>query len=85
MDDVLAAVRAAVAGVRVDRLAVTHPADDDNVWFIRRPGGGEDLQIDSHPGGRPPFTIETDAGGPRTVATVEEAVALIEHWLLAAQ
>lgn len=86
IDAVLAAVRASAAGAQVARLAITHPADDDHVWFIRRSGGTAELQINSHhPDGQPPFTIETDQhGGSITVTTVEEAIEVIDHWLLAA-
>ena len=85
IEAVLAAVRASVGGVRVDRLAVTHLADDDNVWFIRTSGGAEEVQIDSHPNGQPPFFIETDQHRQVTALTVREAIEVIERWLLAAQ
>jgi len=77
-------VQAGVAGAGVSRLAVTHSADDDNVWFIRTPGGEVEVQIDSHPNGEPSF-LETDQHSQVTATTVREAVDIIERWLLAAQ
>ena len=85
IDEVLASVRARVAGVQVSRLAVTHRADDDNVWFIRTSAGAAEVQVDSHPNGEPPFLIETDQHRQVTVLTVREAIDVIEHWLLASQ
>src|SRR6266496_1178445 len=82
---VLAAVRAGVAGARVDRLAVTYPADDDNLWFIQRAEGAARVQIGSHRNGRPPFLIESDQHDRRvTAVTVQEAIDVIEDWLLGA-
>jgi hypothetical protein len=85
IDAVLASVQRAVAGAQVSRLAVTHPADDDNVWFIGTASGKAEVQIDSHPNGQPPFLIEIDQQRPVTALTVGEAVDVIERWLLAAE
>lgn len=85
IDDVLAAVRARVSGAEVSRLAVTHSADDDNVWLIRSSDGGVEVQIDSHPDGKPPFYLETDHHGQITATTAREAAAIIEGWLLTGQ
>lgn len=85
IDAVLTAVRASVPGARVRRLVATHPADDDNVWFIRTSGAAAEVQIDSHPDGEPPFLIEDDQHGQVTTLTIQEAVEVIERWLLAAQ
>jgi hypothetical protein len=85
IDAVLAAVRARVADARVSRLGVTHPVDDDNVWFIQTASGAAEVQIDSRPNGQPPFLIETDQHRQVTAVTVEEAIDVVERWLLAAQ
>ncbi|MFD3471338.1 hypothetical protein ACFWWM_34300 [Streptomyces sp. NPDC058682] len=59
LDEVLAALRGIFPDLRVERLSVTWPADDDNVWFISREGGAE-MQLDSHENGQLPFLLESD-------------------------
>jgi len=73
---------ARVPGVRVDRLTVTHPVDDDNLWFIRRSLTRTAVQIESRPEGQPPFIIEIDGYDRRLWAwTAGEAIEVIEEWL----
>jgi hypothetical protein len=67
--------------IRIERLKVKHPADDDNVWFIKTDGRFE-VQLDSDPDGKPPFLIEGDLPDQRReTAKVEEATNLILNWL----
>ena len=64
--------------VHVEQLRVTHPADDDGLWFFRV--GLVEVQLESS-SGNCPFLLES-SGHPRrrTVATVDGAVAaLIEE------
>jgi hypothetical protein len=84
LDDVFDQLRERVPGLVVERLEVTHPADDDNVYFI----GSQDqadciqadcIQVDTPPGGRPPFLIEN--GGRHQTTDTVEAVTIIENWL----
>ncbi|MEV4283231.1 hypothetical protein [Actinoplanes xinjiangensis] len=69
----MASVRESFPDVRIERLTVTRPADDDNVWFLRRPDIEDEWQIDCAPGGRPPFLIESDSGRRVRTGDVGEA------------
>jgi hypothetical protein len=81
IEAVLGVVSARVLGVRVDRLTVTHPVDDD-LWFIRRSLTRPAVQIESRPEGQPPFIIEIDGHDRRLWAsTADEAIEVIEEWL----
>lgn len=80
IDEVFAALRRAFPDVKIERLAVTHSADDDNVWFISRMGKSYSLQIDSMPNGEPPFLLESDASQRRTDNAVE-AIHILTEWL----
>jgi hypothetical protein len=60
VDEVFAAVRRAVPGLTVERLKVTHAADDDNVYFLGDERGLDRVQVGTAPGGEPPFLIEAD-------------------------
>ena len=80
-------VRDAVAGVRIERLTVTHAADDDNVWWVwtgtgREADADRSVQIDTHPGGTPPFLLEGSTPGQRLESSdATEATAAILKWL----
>ena len=79
LHEVLDAVRAQVPWLVIQRLTVTHPADDDNVYFL---GDAEDynrVQVDTSPSGQPPFLIE----GTQRLETSDkaEAIATIVTWL----
>ena len=57
-------------------------ADDTNLWFITSPNRPGEIQIDSHPGGQPPFSIESDQHNQRIETTsVEHAARTINQWL----
>ena len=76
LDHILDALRQLHPDLVVERLGKTHPADDDNVYFL---GLGEILdivQVDTYPKGQPPFIVESDD----RVDTVDpsEALTLIE-------
>jgi hypothetical protein len=77
---VLGMVRSLLPAVRIERLQSKYPTDDDNVWFIK--SDETEVQIDTHPDGRPPFVIEGDLPGQRRETSgVSEAVELILGWL----
>jgi hypothetical protein len=79
VEQVLGAVRSRLPSVRIERLQVKHPGDDDNLWFIT--SNETEIQIETHPGGCPPFLIE--GGLPdqrRKTSDVSEAVELILGW-----
>ena len=81
VEAVFALLRQRLPSVSIVRLAVKYPADDDNLWFIRA-GGEREVQIGSHPGGRPPFLIEGDLPDQRHwTSEVAETVDFIVAWL----
>ncbi|MGC0423511.1 hypothetical protein [Embleya sp. AB8] len=56
LDDVLGGARRLLRGLTVERLRVTHPGDDDNVYFLSV--GSARVQVDSGPHGQAPFIVE---------------------------
>jgi hypothetical protein len=85
VDDVLSGVRARLPDVRIERLQVSHPADDDNLWSTAHGGSASrfsPVQIETHTGGLPPFLIEGDGAGQRyETSGADEAVDVILEWL----
>jgi hypothetical protein len=79
VDQVLARVRVVVPGLEVVRLLVTHPADDDNVYFLGDEHGVDRVQIDTGANGRPPFLIEAEERFE--TSDVAEAAAVASSWL----
>lgn len=65
--------------VTVERMQVTHVADDDNVWFVRL--GTREVQFDCHPNGLPPFLVEGDDGERLHAPTVHQARTVIGRLL----
>jgi hypothetical protein len=82
-DEILAQVREVVPGLVVERLQGSYPADDDNVYFLGDERGLDRVQIDTCPGGRPPFLVEAeDRDGERfETSDVAEAAAAAVSWL----
>jgi hypothetical protein len=80
VDDVFAALRRSFTDLHIERLAATHPADDDNVWFLTRQGKEVEVQIDSMPNGSPPFLLESDVDSDRA-SDAETAVEILSRWL----
>jgi hypothetical protein len=79
--EIIDGVSSALPEVAWDQLVVSFPADDDGLWFFRRPGvSGQEVEIESSTGVCP-FYIEADDAEPdwgRTPAeTVEKIVALL--------
>jgi len=75
-DCVLDELRRCVPGLVVERLVVSHRADDDNAYFIGDQDGRGRVQVDTWPGGQPPLLIEDDAGRAET-SDPREAVRII--------
>jgi hypothetical protein len=73
VDGVFIAIIARFPSVRIERLAVTHPGDDDNVYWIRT--DSVEVQVDTCPGGRPPYFVEDDY---TPVVAVSDTAALYE-------
>jgi hypothetical protein len=63
LDAILRSVQARFPDATVSRMVGTHPADDDNVFWVNRTG--VEVQIDTGDGGAPPFTVEGDGPGTR--------------------
>ena len=81
LDDVFASLRKSFPGLRIERLAVANPADDDNLWYLW-PADGSTVQIDTNPNGELPFYLESDS----TSADIKEVAAateLLTNWLRA--
>ena len=66
-------------GLIVERLQVTHPADDDNVYFIGDEYQLDRIQLDTAPDGQPSFYIEN--GGRHQTSEVGEAASIIGSYL----
>lgn len=66
VDGLFDQLRERIDGLMVERLEVTHAADDDNVWFLRATRSPAEDQIDTWPHGQTPFYIEADQGPVRT-------------------
>lgn len=82
VDEVFATVRAAFPDVEIARLAVTHDADDDNLWYFTRSEGAVEVQMDCLPGGEAPFLLESDTA-VHQAPDVGSAVATLTGWLRA--
>ena len=82
IDEVFVRLRVTVPGLVVERLQVTHPGDDDNVYFLGDERGLDRVQIDTGSGGQPPFLIE--AAERFETSDVVEAAAIACSWLGAA-
>jgi hypothetical protein len=78
VDELLASLRQTHPALRVDRLRVKHPADDDNLWFV---GDGREVQFDCQPDGSPPFLIEGGDDERVQAQSVGEALAEIRRLL----
>jgi hypothetical protein len=79
VDEVFARIRTVVPRLVVERLEVMHPSDDDNVYFLGDEHGLDRIQVDTHPGGRPPFLIEATERFETSDAA--EAAAAVTSWL----
>ncbi|MFG2335376.1 hypothetical protein [Streptomyces yangpuensis] len=79
-DQIFAEVRQTVPGLIIERLAVTRPADDDNVYFLGDGAVLDRVQVDTGPDGQPPFLVETDFSRVET-SDVVEAVAAVSAGL----
>jgi hypothetical protein len=79
IDDVFDQLHELVPGLVIERLEVTHPGDDDNVYFIGDQHQHDLIQVDTYPTGHPPFLIEN--GGRHDTTDTAQAVAIIRNWL----
>jgi len=84
VDRIIEAVRQAFPDAVVDQLKVTHPADDDGLWYFHLPENPkDDIQIESSYGNCP-FLIENMRNDDRKNGeTVEQVVSIICQYLRA--
>lgn len=80
VDHIFAALRTAFPDIHIRRISMTHAADDDNVWFIKRQSGTVELQLDSTSSGNPPFLLESDTERAST-ENATEAIEIATSWL----
>ncbi len=78
IDKIIDHLRAAMPGVEVEKLQVSHSGvDDDGLWFIKLPGKSREVQIESS-NGTCPFVIESNFGAERLCGnSVDEVVEKI--------
>ena len=84
IDTIKDRVRSLISDVEVRQLQCAHAADDDGLWFFRRAGKKDEIQLESSTGDLP-FLVEHDrtkAGKGKTVITVEEAVQEVQAFLV---
>ncbi|MFJ6617742.1 hypothetical protein ACIQOW_09255 [Kitasatospora sp. NPDC091335] len=75
LDEVLDGARRLLPGLGVERLRVTRPGDDDNVYFLGVGSRTGRVQVDSGEHGQPPFVVE-GAGRIRTTDPAEALAAV---------
>jgi hypothetical protein len=80
IDQIIERLKTEIPGVQVTQLQVTHPgADDDGLWFIKIPGRGGEVQIESSYGSCP-FIIESDFSSEVFHgSTVDEVVSTVRR------
>jgi hypothetical protein len=77
LHQIIEGVSAVLPDVEWEQQLVTHPADDDGLWFFWRSRRQDDVQIESSTGSCP-FLIETSFDDERRWAeTPEDAVRTI--------
>jgi hypothetical protein len=81
IDDVFAALRRDVPDLLIERLATTHPGDDDNVYFLGTQTHTDLVQIDTAYNGWPPFVVE--AAERLDTSEPDQVVAAVRTWFLA--
>ena len=84
IDQVIENVQKRLPAVEVQQLVVSHPVDDDGLWWFRLPGIEKDIQIES-PTGMCPFIVEHDdmksSSEAESARTIDEAVDKILVYL----
>ncbi len=82
IDEIIDSVKRRFPEVEVHQLQVTHPADDNGIWYFYFSGNDDEIQIESW-NGMCPFIVESnrnDVAG--NGITVDEVVQMIcEHLL----
>ncbi len=77
IDRIIEQLRELAPDLRIEQYSQSWPADDDGLWFFKRPGTRNHVQIESSYG-RCPFVIEHSLGSERySEETVEGVVARV--------
>jgi hypothetical protein len=66
--------------IKIERLTVTHPGDDNNVWYINGTVRDFEIQLDTAPGGQPPFIVESNIEREKP-SNAADAIKIIRSWL----
>jgi hypothetical protein len=77
IDAIIERLKDAIPDVEIRQLQVTHPADDDGLWFITVPGKLGKVQIESSDGVCPFIIESTSSPATHTGTTVEEVVTIV--------
>ena len=81
IDRITARLGAEIPGVQIEQLRVSHPGDDDGLWFITAPGSPSEVQVESSDG-TCPFLIEGDGTDERFEGKdVAEVVRVVRNLL----
>jgi hypothetical protein len=77
IDQVIAGLRRRHPDLRIEQLRVTHPADDDGIWFFKLPSTEIEVQLESSTGSCP-FLVESSRSPERQhAATIVEAINMV--------
>jgi hypothetical protein len=81
VDQLFVGLRKRFEDLEVQRLFVRdRDVDDDNLWYLSRPGLESNVQVESRPGGSLPLILESDVERVE-VESVERAAAVLAQWL----
>ena len=77
IDKIVSALKNEFPACQIARLQVTHPADDNNLWFFKIPGKKREVQMESL-NGNCPFIIELSDSNKRLEGkSVDDVLAKI--------
>lgn len=80
IEKIIEIVKAALPSVVSEQLKVTHPADDDGLWFFSSPDLENHVQVESSTG-MCPFVVEgLGKGQYAECSTVESTAQTVIKW-----
>ena len=78
VEQLIAAIKAALPGVQVKQLQTSLPADDDGLWFVTHPTADVEVNLESSTG-EFPFLIENSRNDTRiTTNDIEETIVALK-------